>query len=250
VLSTLNTFSDTLRIPESVELPSSVDVLGNNEAVESSIYDKATQQLQLSPHEIDPGIFNEYSSTKSYKLGDTTDSSSSSPFQWFNLPWGKITLESSIDNEVVQIPVYPNGIQDNRVANYDTMPDLLYQYEPWQIYKGSGPRTNTYEFDLHRDMWSGDHRDGSCQDLIDFCEANCYPEFNGAAVNVSNITLYIAGNVEITGVLTDVTTQWDGDSPIGLDGRPLHVTLSLTITEVSKTALNYSTVRNRNKSRS
>ncbi|MCM1222697.1 MAG: hypothetical protein NC548_50395, partial [Lachnospiraceae bacterium] len=128
-------------------------------------------------------------------------------------------------------------------ANYDTMPDLLYQYEPWQIYKGSGPRTVTYDFDIHRDMWSGDHRDGKCNELIRFCQANCYPKFQGASVQTAAVSLYILGEKHITGIMTDVKVAWDEESPIGLDGFYLHLNLSLTITEVSDEALTYETIQ-------
>ena len=121
------------------------------------------------------------------------------------------------------------------------MPDLLYQYEPWQLYNSSGPRTNTYLFHFHRDMWTGDHRDGKANELIRYCEANCYPEFNGSAVNVPTVTLYIAGSPLIHGVMTQVDTTWDG--PIGLDGYYLNCELSITITEVSETALNYNVIK-------
>ena len=94
---------------------------------------------------------------------------------------------------------------------------------------------------MHRDMWSGDHRDGKCNDLIRFCQANCYPDYNGAAVNTSIVSLYVAGQCLIRGILTEVKTTWSG--PIGLDGFYLAVSMSLTFTEVSDIPLNYSTVR-------
>lgn len=239
-LSVIGTIPWMLRIPETVVLSDGVDILGNRESVKLDIYERAMHYLN-NQQNIDPVIFNEYSSRKGSQILDSTRATN--PIQWFKLPWGEISLHSSIDDTLMDFPVYPKGISDGVQANFETMPDLLYQYEPWQVYKDSGPRSVTYEFDMHRDMWTGDHRDGKCNELIRFCKANCYPEFKGAAVNVPRVTLYITGKPHISGVLTSVKDDWDEDSPIGLDGFFLHVKLSLTITEVSTTELNYSTMR-------
>ena len=238
VLSSTNTIYGYLRMPPTVELPGSSDILGGTGvAVTKTIYTKAMAYLS-NQQEIDPSIFSEYSS----RYNQSAPGSSSVPaVNWFNIPWGEITLYSSLSGDSIDFPVYPDGWSNNIQANYDTMPDLIYQYEPWQIYKSSGPRSVSYTFKMHRDMWSGDHRDGKCNELIRFCEANCYPRYNGAAVQTSTVTLYIAGQSLITGVLTAVKTSYSG--PIGLDNAPLFVDLTLDITEVSAEALNYDSVR-------
>lgn len=239
VLAALGTLPGMLKIPEDIVLPDSADVLGNNQSVERVIYDKAMGQLSREPHYIDPSIFNELSTVQAghSRLVKSVDT----PLHWFKLPWGKITLFSSLAGESIDFPVYPNSPSDGVRANYTTMPNMLYQYEPWQIYTDSGPRTNTYEFDMHRDMWSGDHRDGKCNELIRFCQANCYPEYKGAAVITSTCILYIAGSPLISGIITDVNVEWGG--PIGLDGFWLEVKLKISITEVSQEPLNYSVVK-------
>lgn len=242
VLESLNTFSNALRIPESIVLPDSARILGNSVGVSKAIYTGAMLGLTNAPHYIDPSIFNEFSSIKHSILGEF-NLQNTAPFQWFKLPWGEITLYSSIDRNTVDFPVYPTELSDGVHANYTQMPDMLYQYEPWQLYQSSGPRSNTYTFDFHRDMWTGDHRDGKANELIRFCEANCYPEYNGSAVNTSTVTLYIAGKPHITGVVTDVTVNWDG--PIGLDGWYLHCSLELSITEVAQEPLNYTSVKHK-----
>lgn len=242
LLSSLGTFPNMMRIPDSISLPDTVDILGNNEGVKQSIYKKAILQLTDPPHSIDPAIFNEYSVQKPSRILDySASSSNSNVFQYFKIPWGDVTLYSSIDNSKIDFPVYPEELQDQVRANYTTMPDMLYQYEPWQIYQSSGPRSNTYTFAFHRDMWTGDHRDGKANELIRFCEACCYPEYNGSAVNTSTVTLLIAGKPLIVGVMTDVSTKWDG--PIGLDGWYLNCELQISITEVSTSPLNYSAVK-------
>lgn len=241
VLSSTGSFPGMLKIPETVTLSRSVGVMGNGEPISKNIYDKAVKCLQQDPHIIDPSIFNDFSTIRGSSILNFVEHNN--VFTDFKLPWGQITLYSSLNNSSVDFPVYPEELADRISANYDTMPDMLYQYEPWQVYKSSGPRSNVYTFDIHRDMWSGDHRDGACNKLIRFCEANCYPEFKGAAVNTSLVTLYIAGKNHITGILTDVAKTWSG--PIGLDGFYLHLKLELTITEVSKQALSYSSVMNK-----
>lgn len=241
VLDSLGTMPGMLRIPDSITLPDSVSMLGGtNNPIAKNIREIAVKSMNDTGY-VDPSIFNEYSSRRSSQIMDTT--TVSNPIQWFKLPWGEISLFSSLSGNSIDFPVYPKGFDDGVHANYDTMPDLIYQYEPWQIYKGSGPRTVTYEFDIHRDMWSGDHRDGKCNELIRFCQANCYPKFQGASVQTATVSLYIAGEKHITGIMTDVKVAWDEESPIGLDGFYLHLNLSLTITEVSDEALTYETIQ-------
>lgn len=235
LLSNLGTLPHMLRIPETIRIPQSELLLGNNEQVSRSIYDKAISQIQETGS-VDPAVFNKYSNPGTTMGID----SRSNPISWFNLPWGKITLHSSLSDISKDFPVFPEELDDGVVANYEQMPELLYQYEPWQVYRGSGPRTNTFTFHMHRDMWTGDHRDGKCNELIRFCEANCYPKYLGASVQTATVTLYIAGKPYISGILTDVKLQWSG--PIGLDDFHLECKLQITITEVSKIPLNYDTV--------
>jgi hypothetical protein len=239
VLSSINTIPGFLRIPATIVLADGADILGGASiGISKSIYNKAIAYL-IDGVDIDPIIFNNYSDRQSSgALNNRTESAD--VYQWCKIPWGEITLYSSMNNSSVDFPVYPEEISDERSANYDTMPELLYQYEPWQVYKSSGPRNNTYVFKMHRDMWTGDHRDGKCNELIRFCQANCYPRFNGSVINTALVTLYISGKSLITGVLTSVKTNYSG--PYGLDNMPLYVELSLSITEVSQEVLNFDTV--------
>lgn len=244
ILAAFGSLPNMIRIPETIKLPDSPNILGNGEPVSKVIYEKAISMLsddKIYKHTIDPSIFNEYSSARGSQIVDSHQMSN--PIQWFNLPWGKITLYSSLGGDSMDFPVFPDEFKNSNQANYDTMPDTIYQYEPWQVYKSSGPRTNTFTFNMHRDMWTGNHLDGKCNELIRFCQANCYPEFKGAAVQTSTVTLYIAGKPYISGILTSVDDSWDG--PIGQDDWPLHCTLELNITEVSEDALSYTKVRER-----
>lgn len=243
VVSATGTLPGYLYVPETVPLPPSTDLLGNGQPVSEKIYAESMEQLKLVPHTIEPSTFNEYSSMRLTELTNYQDTSSSNIFEAFHLPWGEVTLYSSLSDEYMDIPVYPESTSDSVKANYTTMPDTLYQYEPWQIYQSSGARANSYVFNIHRDMWNGDHRDGRANALIRFCEANCYPEYNGSAVNTSLVTLFIKGKALIRGIMTDVSTEWDG--PIGLDGWYLSCRLTLNITEVASQPLSYTTIKNK-----
>lgn len=241
VFSALGTLPGLLKIPETVTLKDSAEVRGTSEAVETEVYNKAFNGLRSDIHKVDPSIFNKYSDVKPAKTLDVnTTSSVLDVFEGFNLPWGQVTLYSSLADSSVDFPVYPEELSDGVSANYTTMSDIIYQYEPWQVFQSSGPRTNTYTFKFHRDMWTGDHKDGMANNLIRFCEANCYPRYNGSAVSTSTVALYIAGNLLIQGVLTDVNVDWSG--PIGHDGWYLYCELSLRITEVSPDTLSFDNV--------
>ena len=241
VLQTFDALPDTLKIPESITLPLSSNVIGNSVRVSDTVFKAVMQGIRRPPHTVDPEIFNTYSNKKSAKIRQTVPATEGQLFQFFKIPWGNMTIYSSISKNSKDFPVYPEEMSDGAHASYTTMPELLYQYEPWQIYTSSGPRSNTYNFTFHRDMWTGDHRDGKANELIRFCMANCYPEYNGSAVNAPIVILYMNGEVLIRGVLTDVSVTWDG--PLGAgDNFYLVCKLALTITEVSPYPLDYWTV--------
>lgn len=246
VLNELNTFPTALSVPETITLPESDATLGGGPPVDKATYDQAMAQLADSStgNQIDPGIFNSYSSSLPVSSGRSSASSGSSSnvFDGFNLPWGDITLADMTTSESVDFPVYPEELEDKRSASYTTMPDLLYQYEPWQVYQSSGPRSATYTFDIHRQMWTGDESDNKAAELIRFCQSFLYPTYSGSAVNAHAATLYIGGSVFISGIITDVTVNWDG--PISrIDKFYLHFKISLTFVEVSTQALNNEVIR-------
>ena len=255
-LATYGTFPDYLKIPDEIPIPDSDDVLGNGEPISGELYEKCNNSLRETG-EIDPLIFTEYSiisgnfgistGNPNYETDNfnfaANGATAKNPFEWFQIPWGKVSLYSSISNDMIDFPVYPTELSDGYTATYDQMPNLLYQYEPWQVYKSSGPRQNSYTFMMHRDMWTGDHRDGLANKLIRYCEANCFPDYNGSAVIPPTVTLYINGENLITGVLNSVKLDWSG--PLGLDGFYLELKLTLDITEVSKEPLNYNSVKSK-----
>lgn len=245
VMMGLGTFIGRIKIPEDIVLPDSTDILGspNNPGVPTQTYTAVITSLTEEPHEVDPGTFNTYSTIQPRIVGEEEfENFDNSVFTtFFNLPWGKMSIYSSLLDEMIDIPVYPEEVEDSRKANYTTMPDTIYQYEPWQAYESSGPRSNSYKFHFHRDMWTGNHLDGKANELIRFCQANCYPKYNGSLVNTGTVTLYMNGQILISGVLTDVSTNFSG--PIGLDGFYLDCEMTLDITEVAQTPLNFDTIR-------
>jgi hypothetical protein len=244
-LSAYGTFPDHIRIPQEIQLPSSDKILGNNEPISTELYNKCIDSLK-EDGTVHPEIFTEYSvaATTTYgALNASSGSKRTDPFEWFKLPWGKISLYSHLSGESMDFPVYPEEYSDGYTANYDQMPNMLYQYEPWYVYKDSGPRSNSFSFHMHRDMWTGDHRDGLANKLVRFCEANCFPDYQGSAVNAPRVTLYLNGKNLITGIMTSAKADWTG--PLGLDGYYLELTLTLEITEVSDEPLNYNTVKSK-----
>ena len=240
VLSALGTFKDALRIPDDIQLPNSTDIIGGTEPLTKDVYEKSMASLMNPPHYIDSEIFDTFDLTKSVQLV-STHISYSKVFELFNIPWGDISFYDSISGKSIDLPVYPENLTDTRNASYATMQDILYQYEPWQIYTSSGPRTSTYSFHFHRQMWTGNELDGKANELIRFCQACLYPEFRGSAVNTSTVRLYVKGYTLISGILQDVNVTWDG--PIGRDGWYLECTLDLMITEVAEQALTHDVVK-------
>lgn len=243
VLSNMGTFPGALAVPETLNLPDSADVLGGaKNPVGELVYSKVVDSLKRTG-QVNPNIFTEYSTINPVAFRNQGDgiSHNTNMFNGFLLPWGKISLYSELLQEAVDFPCYPEELSDGYKANYSTMPDLLYQYEPWFVYDSSGPRTVEYTFTFHRDMWTGDHRDGMANKLIRFCQAHCFPRYSGSAVDVSLVQLFVGGKIQIRGILTEASTKWSG--PIGLDGWHLVCELTLSITEVSQFPLDFDTVR-------
>ena len=122
VLQNLGTLPGYVKIPESVNIGKSVDMLGNGISMSVSI-GRAIFKAILQNEPIDLSLFNTYQHIKPGAInvyGDTTPNG----FDAFKIPWGEITLYSSISNMSMDIPVYPETVNDSRVANYTTMPDL------------------------------------------------------------------------------------------------------------------------------
>lgn len=270
IFSAFQSFNDALRVPESVKLPYSTRIIGaaisesasislgsgvsgsrkrtttqgsssQVEPVSSTTYRTIMNQVKETGS-ISPEIFNKVNTSSPVSLDASRSLTlrNKVPQYSYNLPWGKIQIYSSLMDELVDIPAYPEEVETERTASYAQMPDLIYQYEPWVVYESSGPRSQQLNFHLHRDMWSGNHLDGQANRLIRFCEANTFPKYNGSNVLTPTVKVYINGALFIGGVMIRTTVNWSG--PIGLDNWYLDFQLGLTIQEVSEFPLNITSV--------
>ena len=243
VYKSTNALPGTIQVPDTMIVSNAQNVLGNDQRVTKTVYTKVINSIAEEPYYAEPETFNSYYANKSTQVVNVTSASSQNMFQYFKIPWGNMTIYSSLAQDSKDFPVYPEEISDSAKANYQQMPEMIYQYEPWMIYSSSGPRAVQYSFTFHRDMWTGDHRDGKANELVRFCMANCYAEYNGSAVNTPLVTLYMNGDVLIHGVLTDVGVNWSG--PLGLDNFYLVCKLTLSITEIAIEPLDYWSVMNK-----
>lgn len=247
VLVGSGSFPNTLLVPDGVTLPGSDSVMGNGEQVSKTIYAAVMRQLSTPPHEIDPAVFGGWTTMPAVSgLGKgmlATTSGAIPTTNPYNVPWGKISLYSSLAGSSIDVPAYPEEVPDDIQANYDSMPELLYQYEDWPLYKSTSSKIHQYTWKLHRDMWSGNHLDGAANQMIRFFQANCYANYAGAAVTTAAVTLYIGGKIVISGIMTDCKVRWYG--PLGQDGWYLAFDLSCTIKSISPTALDYTVVKNK-----
>lgn len=209
--------------------------------VPSEVYRNVIQSLETTGS-IDSEVLNDGNiSYAVLKSTPTPVSTSTNRFEQvaFPLPWGKIQMYSTVLKELINFPVYPEQIEKSRQASYSTMPDIIYQYEPWITYQSSGPRDQTLEFHMHRDMWTGNHvTDQHANQLIRFCEANTFADYNGSAVVTPLVRFYIDGSLFISGVIKNTNVTWTG--PIGQDNWYLEFTLSLVIQEISESPLSAS----------
>jgi len=272
VFSAFQSFTDAIRIPEATVLPYSNRIIGFTSADSYSLSNVRSTRTGSSTNRsagtavdltletvspvtykavmnnlkefgtIDPSVFEKVNSAPGVKLDKQGGTEVKTSQFAFNIPWGKVQMYSSLLQEVVDFPAYPEQIETGRTANYTSMPDIIYQYEPWIVYQSSGPRQQTLSFHLHRDMWTGNHLDGNANRLIRFCESNTFPDYQGSAVLAPFIRFYIDGSLFISGVLTGTNVSWTG--PLGQDNWYLEFTLTLNIQEVSETALNIKSVRN------
>lgn len=284
IFATTHAFTDALKVPESLPLPTSdlvsgvakystsgLNIASNNAAVisrtdstgrsinstigqfqdlatsnlnpvSSTVYKAVMNSLQTTG-EIDYAILNTVNTTFNAITINSSNLNVTSIPTCYSLAWGKIQMYSTVLKELIDFPVYPEQIETTRQANYTSMPDIIYQYEPWITFESSGPREQTLAFHMHRDMWSGDHRDGRANKLIRFCEANTFADYNGSAVITPLVRFYIDGSLFISGVIKHVDVTWTG--PLGLDNWYLEFTLSITIQEISESTLNCKTVYSR-----
>lgn len=241
ILDKFNCFPNRIHIPDTVQISDGYDTIGNGIHVSELEYHEAIRQIEAGREVIDlPNDFN------SLQVATTRGSVSETPSLFSYIPRDVVLLKTVGTDEVVSIPSYPSDpFTDVTTVNYDTMPNMIYQYEPWYVYNSTGERKIPFSFNLHRDMWSGDHRDGQADKLIQFCQSHCYANYSGSAVTIPQVALYIAGRRYIQGIMNEQSVNWDSNGPIGIDGWYLHFTLNFTITEISTVKLSHDVVKNK-----
>ena len=156
------------------------------------------------------------------------------PTGWFWSPRGEVIF-SVAGGGSMEIPAWPDSVKDTTSATWSQEMTTYQHYEPVQTYKGSGPRTVTASFKIHRAMWTGAQDTGSCDELVALIQSACYPDYGTQAANCPTCALTIGNSVAISGVLTNMDTTYQG--PIGPDCKYDEVVITITIVEVASSVL-------------
>jgi hypothetical protein len=132
-------------------------------------------------------------------------------------------------------PCAPESVSDSNQASYSSV-NILGRSEPFQYYTGSGPRTVSTAFKMHTDMCSNVQY---VYHITRIVESACYPEY-GNNIAATRCHLHLVDNIDITGIITNVSTQYSG--PI-IDDKYAVIDLSFSVTEVTGTPFSRSQIR-------
>lgn len=166
--------------------------------------------------------------------GSSNDSSAG----WFWHPRGDVLF--SVGNSTVEIPAWPESVKDDTAATWSQEMTTYQHYQPVNTYKGSGPRTVSCSFKLHRAMWDGNQDNGSFEVVIALMESACYPDYNVQQASPPLCTLTIGTSINITGVMTAFGCVYQG--PIGPGNAYDEGIITISITEVDDTVLSQQAV--------
>lgn len=159
---------------------------------------------------------------------------------WFWKPTGEVMF--SVEGEApIEIPCWPDSVKDSTSATWSQEMTTYQHFEPKNTYKGSGPRTVTCSFKIHRAMWDGNQDSGNTEKLIAYMESACYPDYDTQAAEPPRSLLLIGNSIRIKGIMTSFDKTYQG--PIGPDNCYDEVVISLSITEESDNVLSTSAVR-------
>lgn len=124
----------------------------------------------------------------------------------------------TIDGVQWHFPCYPESVSDSNTANYSSV-SILGRSEPFQYYNNSGPRTVSAKFRMHVDMVDSQRDPNSdyIYRLAAAIESTCYPNY-GNGVAMSPVTFQVANNIRITGIISSVSTSYDGPLLDMMDG--------------------------------
>lgn len=123
-------------------------------------------------------------------------------------------------------PCFPESYTDTRTANW-TSQTPLGRSEPFQIYQNSGPREVSVSFRMHREMTQST----AIGDCVAIVQSATYP--TGGDNIAPRVTLQIGRNCYITGIISNVSTNW-GET-INTGGQYNVVDLSFSVTECTGT---------------
>lgn len=159
---------------------------------------------------------------------------------WENQGMVTITIHYLDETRTLPIPAWPDHVRDAVTATWSQEMTTFQRYEPWQTYKGSGPRTVSCTFKIHRAMWDGNQDSGKCEELLSELEAANYPDYTTQSAEPPRVTLCVGKSIQVHGILTGFDKDYNG--PIGPDGKYDCVDLNITITEESNVVLSAKTV--------
>lgn len=152
-------------------------------------------------------------------------------------------------NEYCILPLYPDSITDSQGARFSSH-ESLGRTAPVQTYSGTGARTVSFSFDLHRDLMNEYNRDISNmkREVVDFTEddyidtlvkhlqAVSFPRYRQYSNTTKGIeppmvAVRIGEQMFIKGIISsDIQVTYG--APIMEDGKYAKISLSLTITEI------------------
>lgn len=159
---------------------------------------------------------------------------------WFWKPTGDVMFGVE-GQEPIEIPAWPESVKDSTSATWSQEMTTYQHYEPKQTYKGSGPRTVSCTFKLHRAMWDGNQDSGNAETLVAYMESACYPDYDTQAAEPPRSLLTIGKSIRIRGILTSFDKTYQG--PIGPDNKYDEIIISISITEESDNVLSTEAVR-------
>ena len=119
-------------------------------------------------------------------------------------------------------PCYPESYSDSHQASFGSQTPLG-RSEPFQIYQNSGPRTVNVSFRMDREMT----HTTPIGEIVGIVQAACYPVSQNATIT-PRCTLVLGANCSITGVISNVSTNW---SDTIIANQYMIVTLDFSVTE-------------------
>ena len=119
-------------------------------------------------------------------------------------------------------PCYPESYSDSHQASLATQTPLG-RSEPFYIYQNSGPRTVNVSFRMDREMT----HTSDIGYIVRLVQSACYPAGTYATI-IPRCTLTIGNNCSITGLISNVNTNWS-DTIIG--GQYMVATLDFSVQE-------------------